>query len=107
MLLKKKIHINQHIVKSNKKNGTDLPCITVKTYKSNQYANKVTIKGEAVVISQPTNPLPCGATVWIETRGEVTIDLWSDEIHNIEGHRVRMKYVKTQPDRYVSRTILK
>ena len=73
-MLLKRIHINQHIVKSNKKNGTNLPCITVKTYKSNEYGNKVTIKGESEVVSQPNNPLPCGATVWIETRGEVVIE---------------------------------
>jgi hypothetical protein len=29
--MKKKIHINQHIIRSNKKNGTTLPVITVKT----------------------------------------------------------------------------
>jgi hypothetical protein len=29
--MKKKIHINQHIIRSNKKNGTNDPVITVKT----------------------------------------------------------------------------
>jgi hypothetical protein len=39
--MKKKIHINQHVIRSNKKNGTNDPVITVKTSKSNTYANEV------------------------------------------------------------------
>jgi hypothetical protein len=38
--MKKKIHINQHVIRSNKKNGTNDPVITVKTSKSNTYANE-------------------------------------------------------------------
>jgi hypothetical protein len=39
--MNKKIHINQHVIRANKKNGTDDPVITVKTTKSNTYAKKV------------------------------------------------------------------
>jgi hypothetical protein len=47
--MKKKIHINQHIIRSNKKNGTEEPVITVKTSKSNTYANEVEIFGKSKI----------------------------------------------------------
>lgn len=71
--LKKRIHINQHQIRANKKNGTDLPAITVKTYKSNTYAKRVTIHGSSTVV-QSEKPLPCGARCWVETEAEVTIE---------------------------------
>ena len=39
------IHVNQHVVKSNRKNGVNDPVLTVKTYKENTYAHEVEIKG--------------------------------------------------------------
>jgi hypothetical protein len=47
--------------------------LTVKTYKSNTYANEVNIKGESKVVYSPQKPLSCGAYVWIETHAEVEI----------------------------------
>ena len=70
----KRIHINQHKIKSNIKNGTNEPVITVKTYNSNTYTNKVIINGPSRVIYRPNNPLRCGARVWIETEAEVKIN---------------------------------
>lgn len=67
------IHVNQHVVKSNKKNGVNDPVLTVKTYKENRYAHEVDIKGNSKVVYSPDKPLSCGAHVWIETQGEVTI----------------------------------
>ena len=72
--MKKKIHINQHIIRSNKKNGTTLPVITVKTSKSNIYASEVEILGKSKLIYAPTKPLPCGARVWIETDEKIVLD---------------------------------
>ena len=68
------IHVNQHKIRSNKKHGLDEPVITVKTSKSNTYANSVDIKGPSKVIYSPDKPLSCGAKVWIETTSEVVID---------------------------------
>lgn len=65
------IHVNQHVIKANAKNGTNDPTLTVKTYKSNVYAHEVEIKGPAKVIYSPQKPLSCGAKVWIETESEV------------------------------------
>jgi|TARA_B110000902_G_scaffold84096_1_gene99855 hypothetical protein len=72
--MKKKIHINMHKIRSNKKHGTNEPVITVKTYKSNTYGHEVEILGNSKVVYSPDNPLSCGARVWIETDSEVIID---------------------------------
>ena len=72
------IHVNQHIIKKNTKHGTDDPCLTVKTYKSNDYGNEVVIrdaKGVEVarVVYRPHKPLSCGARCWIETNLNVEV----------------------------------
>ena len=72
--MKKKIHINQHIISSNKKNGTNDPVITVKTSKSNTYASEVEILGKSKLVYSPNKPLACGARVWIETESKVILD---------------------------------
>ena len=72
--MKKRIHINQHIIKRNSKTGERNPVITVKTYQSNDYAHQVTIKGDSKVIYSPYKPLQCGAKVWIETDSEVILE---------------------------------
>jgi len=71
--MKTRIHVNQHIIKSNRKNKEDKPVLTVKTYKSNTYAKEVEIQGNSKVIYSPNNPLSCGAEVWIETESKVKI----------------------------------
>ena len=63
-----------HVIRSNKKNGTNDPVITVKTYKSNTYGHEVEILGKSKVVFSPDKPLSCGARVWIETDGEVLVD---------------------------------
>mgnify|MGYP003118138639 FL=1 len=72
--MKKRIHINQHKIRSNKKNNTNEPVITVKTSKSNNYAHEVEIQGPSKVIYSPDKPLSCGARVWIETDEKVVLD---------------------------------
>ena len=70
--MKTRIHANQHCIRHNAKGGTQLPVLTVKTYKANTKCNRVEISGPSTVVYQPDNPLPCGAKVWIVTDGEVT-----------------------------------
>ena len=70
------VHVNQAIIKSNRKHGKTEPVLTVKTYKSNDYAHEVIIYGQdgkeaARVIYRPDKPLSCGAHVWIESTGKV------------------------------------
>ena len=69
----KKIHINQHNVRSNSKHNTDLPVMTVKTYKENIKGDTVQINGASTVVYKPEHPLSCGAKVWIETHAEVRV----------------------------------
>ena len=72
--MKKKININMHKIRANKKHGTNEPVITVKTYKTNTYGHEVEILGDSKVVYSPDKPLSCGARVWIETDAEVKID---------------------------------
>tara|TARA_R110000803_G_scaffold124935_1_gene192646 strand:+ start:312 stop:533 length:222 start_codon:yes stop_codon:yes gene_type:complete len=67
------IHVNQHVIKANRKNNEENPVLTVKTYKSNNYAHEVEIKGDSKIVYSPNKPLSCGAHVWLETQGDVTI----------------------------------
>jgi hypothetical protein len=71
--IKKKIHVNQHKIRSNKKNNLNEPVITVKTSKSNDYGHEVEILGPSKIVYSPDKPLSCGAKVWIETEAEVKI----------------------------------
>ena len=69
----KRIHVNQHVIKRNRKTGENEPVLTVKTYKSNTYGHTVTIHGPSKIVYSPDKPLSCGAQVWIETSSEVEI----------------------------------
>jgi len=67
------IHVNQHKIKSNYKHNKNEPVLTVKTYKSNNYAKKVKIDGPSEIVYSPNKPLSCGAKVWLETQSKVDI----------------------------------
>jgi hypothetical protein len=71
--LKTIIHVNQHVIKANRKTGAQDPVLTVKTYKSNTYAHEVQIHGPSKIVYSADKPLSCGAHVWIETQSEVEI----------------------------------
>ena len=67
------IHVNQHVIKANRKEGRTDPVLTVKTYKSNTYAREAIIHGPSKVVYSPDKPLSCGAHVWIETQSPVEV----------------------------------
>jgi hypothetical protein len=72
------IHVNQHVIRKNKKNGKEDPVLTIKTYKENRYAHEAIIvdkDGEelARVVYRPNKPLSCGAHCWIETQNQVEV----------------------------------
>ena len=65
------IHVNQHRIRANTKDNTSEPVLTVKTYKTNEYASEVLILGKdgqeaARIIYRPHKPLSCGAKCWLE-----------------------------------------
>ena len=72
--MKKRIHVNMHVIRRNQKTGEREPTITVKTYKTNTYAHEVDILGPSKVVYSPDKPLSCGARLWIETDSEVVCD---------------------------------
>ena len=78
MVMKKKktyIHVNQHVIRSNKKNERNDPVITVKQGTKNTYCHRVVINGPSEVIYGGNDKplLNCGARVVIETESEVSI----------------------------------
>ena len=71
------VHVNQHKLRDNTRDGTDDPVLTIKTYKSNDYAPEAVIRDDAGlevarIVYRPHKPLSCGARCWIETENEVT-----------------------------------
>lgn len=72
------IHVNQHVIKKNRKTGNVDPVLTCKTYKSNRYASTAIIRdkqGKEVgrFKYRPNKPLGCGAHVWFETALDVEV----------------------------------
>lgn len=63
--LKTYIHVNKHVLDSNRKNNLDDPPITVKTYQSNNYCHEVEISGPSRIMYSKDKPLSCGATVYV------------------------------------------
>ena len=51
--MKKIVHVNQHVIKRNRKTGERKPVLTIKTYKSNNYAHEAHIKGPCKIIYSP------------------------------------------------------
>tara|TARA_B110000503_G_C7157829_1_gene418131 strand:- start:1667 stop:1906 length:240 start_codon:yes stop_codon:yes gene_type:complete len=70
--MKRIIHINQHIIKSNHKTGSNAPVITCKTYKDNIYGYEADFVNGKVIYNQE-KPLSCGARVWVETLEPVQV----------------------------------
>lgn len=67
----KRIHVNQHVIRSNKKRSEYEPPLTVKTYRENRRCHEVEILGPSRLVYSPEKPLACGAKVWIETSSDV------------------------------------
>lgn len=68
-----RIHVNQHIIRKNRKYGMDNPPITVRTSKSTTRAHTVEIQGPSTIVYRPDRPLSCGARLWIETSAPVVV----------------------------------
>ena len=65
------IHVNQHRIKSNAKNGKDKPVLTVKNYMVNRYGHTAILRYNGAEVGRfiysPNKPLSCGAKVWFES----------------------------------------
>lgn len=74
----KRIHINQHKIRHNKKTGENVPVVTCKTSKSNDYGHEVIVYDKdgveaARIIYRYCKPLSCGAHCWVETQNECDV----------------------------------
>ncbi len=71
----KYIHINQHVIRANKKEGKNDPVITIKQGKQNTYAHQVEILGPSTVVYSGNDKtlLSCGARVAIKTNSQVRV----------------------------------
>ena len=69
------IHVNQHVISSNKKHGKDDPVITIKQGSKNTYCHEVQINGPSKMIYGGNDKpiLYCGARVVIETESDIDI----------------------------------
>ena len=67
------IHVNQHVIRANLRNGTNDPALTVRNYKGIRRAHEVEVLGPCKFVHSPTKPLSCGARVWCETNSEVVL----------------------------------
>jgi len=73
--MKTYIHVNQHKIRSNKKNGTDEPVITVKQGKKNTYCKEIKVLGPSVLTYGGNDKpiLSCGARVVLFTEADIEI----------------------------------
>lgn len=82
------IHVDQHIIKANTKNGTDNPPLTVREYDHVDKAHEVIILDSAGVeigrfVYRPHQPLSCGARVWFETTSDRVTLFTREEVPNV------------------------
>lgn len=70
--IKKVVHINGHVLRSNKLRGTHKPCITVQCVDGVFYGRRVKLPASELR-QHFEQPRRNGAVVWIETRGEVEV----------------------------------
>ena len=67
------IHVNQHVIKANRKHKRNDPPLSLITYKGTKHAHEIKITGEITFVYRPDAPLSCGAHVWAHTLGDVEI----------------------------------
>ena len=69
----KRIHVDQHRIRKNRKEGGDLPVLTVQARGGPYKGHHVLIQGPSELVYSPNKPLSCGARVWIHTTAEVVV----------------------------------
>jgi len=91
-----RIHVNQHVIKANAKSGDRNPVFTIKQGGKNTYATRVKVVGEMELVYSPDKPLSCGAKVWIETRGDITLDNTKMSGYALSGDKCNVSVEPTQ-----------
>ena len=84
----KYIHVNQHIIKSNLKNGENEPVFTIKVGRSGKAIRAFSVstsKGTTFWYGENGKPiLPCGARVVASTYGSLVIENFRNEMETIK-----------------------
>lgn len=72
--MKRVIHVNQHVIRANRKSGDRRPPLTMKTYQGSEKAHEIVLDTVPPVRIryEPDHPLGCGAHVWVETEAGAT-----------------------------------
>jgi len=89
-----RIHVNQHVIRSNRQRDEHEPPLRVKERGNNYAADEVEIYCPrctdlvATVIYRPDKPLSCGARCWIETTTDAVQVL---QRYGTSGARLRIR----------------
>lgn len=72
----KRILVNKHIIKANKKPDVcaPRPALTVQTSAGPLNAHRVVINGPSEVVYSPGKPLGCGGEAWVETTAALELE---------------------------------
>lgn len=68
----KRVHVNQFVIRANRRTGANEPPISIQTSRGVHRARTVEIDGPSRLVYAPEHPLPCGARLWVETRAPIT-----------------------------------
>jgi hypothetical protein len=74
----KRIHVDQHRIKSNARDETNLPVLTVQAAGGPYKAHEVEIRGPSRMVYDGRT-LSCGAKCWLETTAEVATFVHNEE----------------------------
>lgn len=66
----KRIHVDRRVLAQNRKSGDDEPAWTIQTSRGPIKARQLRLKGPVWADQRPKQ-LPCGARMYLVTRGEV------------------------------------
>lgn len=85
------VHINQHIIRKNTKQGTTDPVLTCKHRGKTYYGHEAIIYDQegrevARIVHRPHDPLSCGARVWVEALGHGRVEI-SEQLHGREHNQ--------------------
>lgn len=78
----KRLHVDQHRVRQNTKDGGNRPVVTVQALGGPYKGHRAHIDGPSELVYAADSPLSCGARVWVETDAEVTVTV--DDAHELK-----------------------
>lgn len=71
----KRVHVDQHKIKTNKKTGARENVITIQWLGRAYKVRTAEIKGASRAVYSPDKALSCGAHVWVETTAAIDVEI--------------------------------